>query len=1059
MFLTRISVSQPVFATMVMLALVVLGYFSYQRMPVEQFPNIDFPVVVVQTVYPGAAPETVENDVTRPIEEVVNTVTGLDTLNSRSYPGVSVVIIQFDLEMNSSTAAQEVRDKVATIAARLPEDAGDPQISRFDPMSMPIMSVIVSSETLPLRELTAYADETIVDRLSIIPGVGSATVIGGVKRQINILVDEERLRALGVGIADVTNALSDENRDIPAGEITVGVNQRNVVVEGRIDDPNDFRTLVVARRGGEPVYLWQVATIVDGEADTESRALLNGTPAVAIDIIKIPGSNTIEVADGIHGAIATLQAELPGDVKLNVIRDGSVAIRNSVEDVQTTLVEGGFLAVLIVFLFLNSWRSTVITGLTLPVSVIGTFTVLNFLGFTLNMMTLMALSLAIGILIDDAIVVRENITRHLRMGKTHRQAALEGTKEIGLAVLATSLSIVAVFLPVAFMGGIIGRFFLQFGVTVAVAVLLSLFVSFTLDPMLSSVWYDPASGPNPKRGPIGKLVNLFDRGFEAIGRGYGRVVKWVLRHRFITLLGAFAIFVASVMLTPLVGAEFVPQTDEGEFNLELTTPVGSSSDYTTAKVRQVENALREFPEVEAVYTTINAGNSQGTNRANVYVKMVPKDDRERSPIELTEPIRQRLASIAGVESSFALPGVGGSQKPIQINVLGTDVAVLGRISDELVAKLSAVPGAVDVDSSLAETRPILGVRVDRDRASDLGISMQQIANALRPMLSGDAATTWKSAAGETYDVVVRLPEEQRVDMEALAGLPLIAARADGGQSTIRLDQVAEIVTSASAAEITRQDLSRQLQVSANVAGGVPVAEVSTAVFGIVAGMELPPGYRFAFGGDTEAMAESMGYAAQALIMAVLFIYFVIASQFGSFLQPIAIMISMPMALIGVIAGLYVGGSTLNMMSAIGFIMLMGLVTKNAILLVDFANRRRKEGVPLKEALAEAGVIRFRPIIMTTTAMIFGMMPLALGLGQGGEFRGPMAHAVIGGLLSSTFLTLLVVPVMISYLDSLGRRVRKLFPKAPVDHAPESALPEPERVVAYPTRPAYPEAAE
>ncbi len=1059
MFLTRISVGHPVFATMIMLAIAVLGYFSYQRTPVELFPNIDFPVVVVQTDYTGATPEAVESDITRPIENVVNTVSGLDKLGSRSYPGISVVIAQFNLDVDSATAAQDVRDKLATIEADLPDAAGKPQVMRFDPSAIPIMSVIVSSDGLPLRDLTTVADQLIVDRLTVVPGVGSATLVGGVKRQINIFADNDAMQSLGVGVNDIISALQNENRNIPAGSVTVGVSERDIEVEGVIEDPQEFRKLVVARRGGQPVYLWQVASIVDGQADETSRAIFNGAQSVAIDIVKIPGANTITVADGIDKTLDELRRELPSTITLNVVRDGSIPVRNSVDDVQTTLIEGGVLAVLIVFLFLNSWRSTVITGLTLPVSVIGTFSAVYFLGFTLNMLTLMALSLAIGILIDDAIVVRENITRHLHMGKSHRRAALEGTKEIGLAVLATSLSIVAVFLPVAFMGGIIGRFFLQFGVTIAVAVMISLFVSFTLDPMLSSVWYDPAAQPNAKRSIIGRTVGLFDKGFERIARLYTRLIRWALGHRLLTLAAVLVLFVGSVMMVPRIGAEFAPQQDQGEFQLDMSTPVGSATDYTIAKVRQVETVLHAVPEVQDVYTQVNGGQSRGTNRASIYVKLVPHEARERSANDVAVEVREKLTRIAGIKVSLSQPGIAGSEAPIQVNVLGDNIDTLKTISDDLADKLRAIRGTADVDTTLQERRPILGIRIDRDLASDLGVGMQQVAAALRPMLSGDTATSWTSPQGENYDVVVRLPEGQRADLAAVAALPLTVLGADGTPKTIRLDQIATITNSVGASEVLRQDMTRQVQVTANTTGR-PIGEITQELQTVINGMHLPAGYRVNFGGDAEAMAESLGYAGSALIMAVLFIYFVLASQFGSFLQPLAIMVSLPLSLVGVLIGLLVTGSTLNMMSAIGFILLMGLVTKNAILLVDNANQHVREGMPLREALVLAGQTRFRPIIMTTLAMIFGMLPLALGLGEGGEFRAPMAHAVIGGLISSTLLTLVVVPVIVTYLDRLGHFLRNLFPKAPHDED-EADAPATDVVAIPPRTPpvAYPEAAE
>lgn len=1043
MFLTRISVNNPVFATMMMLALAVVGLFGYTRMSVDQLPDVDFPIVVVATQYPGASPETVESDVTKPVENVVNTVSGLDTLTSTSYQGRSVVIANFDLDTDPATALQDVRDKVSALQAGFRDEVGTPYISRFDPDSQPIMSVALRSDRLDLRQLTSLADNVVVKRLEVVPGVGQASLVGGVARQINILIDPAQMQALGIGIDEIMSAIRKENQDLPAGSIVSALSERIVQVEGRISDPQQFLDIIVARRGGQPVYLSQVASVEDGEAELESRALYDGEPALAIDIVKIQGANTIQVADDVKAAVAEMSAGAVGSqADLSILRDGSTPIRNSVADVQATLIEGAALAVAIVFLFLNSWRSTVITGLTLPVSVIGTFTVIYALGFTLNTMTLMALSLSIGILIDDAIVVRENITRHLLMGKSHFAAAMEGTKEIGLAVLATTLSIVAVFLPVAFMGGIIGKFFFEFGVTVSVAVLLSLFVSFTLDPMLSSVWYDPDSQPNAKRGFIGRGIAAFDRGFEHLADGYRHVIRWCLKWRFVTSAAAIAIFVGSLTLFPLIGAEFVPASDTGEFQLSVTTPVGSSLEYTTVKARQVVAALEEYPEVDSTYTTVNAGGATGKNKASISVKMTPIEERTRDPQDMAALLRERLKSIPGVTAWVGTAGIGGgAQKPIQISVLGDDMSVLKTQADEVVTALSEIPGAIDIESSLEEARPILAVRIRRQAASDLGVDLTQIADTLRPLVGGDDVTTWTAPDGNTYDVLVRLPENERTDVDALRNLMIAVPGQDGSRSMVRLDQIADVTNSEAASEIRRKDLSREVLISAN-SDGRPVGEITTPLMDQMAATPMPAGYRISFGGDAKSMEESLGYAVSAMGLAVIFIYFVLASQFGSFLQPLAIMMSLPLSLIGVFAGLLVTGSTLNIFSAIGFIMLMGLVVKNAILLVDYANQRVREGLDLNEALIDAGAVRLRPIVMTTLAMIFGMLPLALGTGEGGAQRAPMAHAVIGGLISSTLLTLVVVPVILTYLDQLGRFVSRFTPEAPDDLHHESGRPQP-----------------
>lgn len=1032
MFLTRISVTHPVFATMMMVALLVMGAFSLQRLGLDQYPNVDVPVVVVVTSYPGATPETVETEVTRPVEDALNAIGGLDEVTSTSYEGRSVVVAKFKLEVQSSAAAQEVRDKIAAIEANFPEDAKKPVISRFDPAAEPVLSVAISSTSLDVPALTTLADQKVVRQLTTVAGVGQATLVGARKRQIDVMIDETRMRALGIGINEVVNALRAGNSNSPAGSVVDPLSERTIQVQGRIEEPQALLDMVVARRGGAAVELRDVARLSEGAADAESRALYNGQTALAIDIVKVQGANTVEVATDVRKRLDALNAELaPQNVQLRIVTDSSIPIRESVSQVQTTLIEGAALAVAIVFLFLNSWRSTAITGLTLPIAIIGTLAVIDFLGFTLNTLSLLALTLSIGILVDDAIVVRENITRHLHMGKSHLRAALDGTNEIGLAVIATTATIVAVFLPVAFMDGIVGRFFYEFGVTVSAAVLISLFVAFTLDPMLSSVWYDPDAQPDAKRGPIGRLIARFDRGFEWMAGQYRRAIGWTLRHRLVTLLVTSGIFIGSLFMVPLVGTEFVPNADEGRFQVNITAPVGSSLDYTTTKVRQVEKALREFPEVEMLYSTINTGGAAGKHRAAILVGLAPLDMRSRTPLSLAEPVRKRLSAIPGIEVTILQNGLGGGESPVQLSILGDDPAVLEKIAAGLVEDMKKIPGLVDVTSSAKDVTSVLSVRLKPAAASDLGIARSDLATALSPLIGGEDVSKWTDTDGNTYDIVIRLPAERRSDLASLGELMIATGRtaANGAPLMVRLDQVADIGIMPAPAEIRRIDNRREILVSANIAGRT-LGDVTETLQGLTAGLDLPNGYRIRFGGDAETMQETVGHMVTALSMAVIFIYIVLASQFGSFLQPLAIMASLPLSLVGVLIGLMIAGSTINMFSLIGFIMLMGLVTKNGILLVDFANRERRRGLSLNEALENAGVIRFRPIIMTTLAMIFGMIPLGLAVGGGGAQRAPMAHAVVGGLISSTLLTLIVVPTILSYLDSIIRRFARLLPKGP-----------------------------
>ena len=1033
MWFTRVSIDNPLFATMMMAALLVLGVFSYSRLPIEQFPDVSFPVVVIETEYPGASPENVEEEVTRKIEEGVNTVSGIKTLSSRSYESRSVVIVEFDLTVEPRLAAQDVREKVALIRPQFRDEIKEPRVSRFNPDDFPIVSVAVVSGSKGLRDLTTLADQVVKKRLENVAGVGQATLVGGVKREIKVFLNLESLEAQRIGADQVIQALRTENQELPAGAITSASQERIVQIKARLATPQDFRNLIVARRGGKAVTLGQIAEIEDGQQEEESVALINGRRALSIDVVKAQGENTIAVVDGIRRAVRDMQGGLlPPDVSLDIVRDASTGIRNSVRDVRSTLLEGAALTIAIVFLFLASWRSTVITGLTLPIALIGTFLFVYALGFTLNVLTLMALSLSVGLLIDDAIVVRENIVRHVALGKGHREAAVEGTREIGLAVLATTFSIVAVFLPVGFMGGIIGRFFHQFGLTVVAAVLISMFVSFTLDPMLSSIWHDPQAEGHFGRGPLGRLLAWFHRLMERLSQGYGRLLAWSLAHRKTVLAIAAASFLASFPLMKFLGSEFVPEPDLSELQVQFKTPVGSSLELTQSKAAQAEAALREFAEVRYTYATVNTGTVQGKNRVNIFVQLVPRKERVRSQSAMTRPMRERLARIAGIE----LTQIGAyksvsSGKPLQVSILGQDRAVLADLAQQVMAALRGVGGAVDIESSDEAAKPQLGIEVKRELASDLGVGVSQVAGTLRPLLAGQAVGNWRAPDDQFYDVQVRLARADRARAADLERVQLASAQADanGNPKMVALREIASIREATGAQQINRKEQLREVLVSANVFNR-PAGDAATELKAKLAGISLPPGYRFSMGGSSKDIEETLVYASQALALAVIFIYLILASQFGSFTQPLAIMTSLPLSLIGVVLALLAARSTLNIFSVIGFIMLMGLVTKNAILLIDFVNHSRREGLERSAAVLRAGVVRLRPILMTTLAMIFGMLPLASGLGEGGEQRAPMGQAVIGGVITSGFLTLIVVPVIYTYLDDFAAWMKRFGKIAP-----------------------------
>ena len=1027
MWFTRVSIANPVFATMMMAALLVLGLFSYQRLSVELFPDINFPVVVVQTEYPGASPENVEEEVTRKIEEVVNSVSGIKTLMSRSYEGLSVIIVEFKLSVEPKTAAQDVREKIAVVRPTFRAEIREPRITRFNPDDFPIISVAVTSPSRELRELTTLADQIVKKRIETVAGVGQATIVGGIKREIRVTLRPEDMISHRVGADQVIQALRSENQETPAGSLIDPGGERVVQIRGRMLDPAEFRNLIVSRRGGKPVLLGQIADVADGQQEEETAALINGVRALSIDVIKAQSENTIAVVDGVREAVTIAQALLPSDVRLEIVRDYSTGIRNSVADVKSTLIHGALLTIGIVFLFLASWRSTVITGLTLPIALIGTFLFVYFWGFTLNLLTLMALSLSVGLLIDDAIVVRENIVRHVAMGKDHRSASIEATAEIGLAVMATTLSIVAVFLPIGFMGGIIGRFFHQFGLTVVAAVLISMFVSFTLDPMLSSIWHDPQAEGKFSNGPIGRLLAWCHGLMERLSAGYERVLGWSLTHRKTVLVIALVSFLSAFPLLRFVGTEFVPDPDLSELQVQFATPVGSSIDLTQEKTRQVDAVLREFPEVRHTYATINTGFGQGKNNANIFVQLIPRKQRDRGQGELAQAMRARLAEVAGIE----LNQVGvfkpvSSGKPLQVSILGQDREVLDQISRQVMQIMRETPGAVDVDSSNKSEKPQIIVELKREFASELGIGLGNLTATARPLLAGQVVGNWRSPDNQYHDVVLRSSRADRAQISDVARLPLTSSQLDndGAPRLVLLRDVASLHEGYGAQQINRREQEREILVTANVFGA-STGELSESIRSRVAQIALPTGYRFSMGGSSKDIEETFFFAVQALALGVIFIYLILASQFGSFLQPVAIMISLPMSLIGVVLALLVARSTLNIFSIIGFIMLMGLVTKNAILLVDFINHSRKQGRPRFQAVLEAGRVRLRPILMTTFAMVFGMIPLALGLGEGGEQRSPMGQAVIGGVITSGLLTLIVVPVIYTYLDDVAQATVKL----------------------------------
>ena len=1063
MWITRVSIQNPVFAVMVMVALCVLGLFSYSKLGVEQMPDISFPGAWMEVHYPGASPEAVEREVMKPIEEALNSIAGVKRIMSRSQEGRGTLSVEFGLDADMSRAMQEVRDRVAAVQAGFPREVRAPNISRFNnDNSEPVVNVALLSKTRSARELSILGELNVGKRLQRVEGVARVDISGLVTRGVRIDLDPVRLRTYGVTPAEIATALREANADQPVGLLNDRTQDTLLRVEGRVRDPKQFERMVVARRNGLALTLGDLGELVEREKEADSTARINGQPAINFNIFKQQDANIVVTGDAVKKALDEIRKTLPPDVELTVIYAASDWVKGSLNGLKHTLIEGALLTVAIVFLFLHSWRSTIITGLTLPIAVISSFIAVYMLGFTLNFMTMMALSLCIGLLIDDAIVVRENIVRHIALGKDHYTASREGTDEIGLAVMATTFALCAVFVPVAFMGGIIGKFFYPFGITVVVAVLVSLFVSFTLDPMLSSVWHDPPAERMKKLPVLGALVRATDRVMDVLHAVYERVIRWAfsgrryrmfyppllayghgfagdgtrdkasrrrLRWATITPRGVVmavgvASFVGALGLAPLVGSEFVPETDQGFTRLALRMPVGSSLERTDAKVRQIEEIVLAFPEVRAVSTFV--GGAGQRNQASLNIALKDKKERSRSQKQVEDAMREAIAKIPGTDASV------GFNRPVYVAILGNDPEGLARVATDFAEKVKKIKGIVDVELSVKPGLPAYAVRLKPDAVRELGLTAPQLASSLRAYVNGDTATYWTTPDGTQVDVVLRLNESQRERIEQLRGLPVAFAK-DG--TPISLDSVATIESVFNPEVIRRQNLQRREAVFAGVKDR-SVGEVGDDVQKLIKETVLPPGYSFDVGGQLQQQAEAFSGLLAAMALAVIFIYIVLASQFGSFVQPIAIMASLPLALIGVMLALLFWRSTLNVFSMIGLVMLMGLVTKNAILLVDFANQARKAGATVAEALLQAGMIRMRPIVMTTMAMVFGMLPLALAFNDGGEIQAPMGRAIIGGVITSTILTLVVVPVLYSYLV----RDRKPKPAAQKSVAGGGAIP-------------------
>ncbi len=1031
MFLSDLSIKRPVLTTCVMLALVVLGLFSIKGLGIDQFPKIDFPIVTVSVPYPGASPDAVEQDVVKKVEEALNPLEKVREISSTSQDSLGVVVVEFQLERDVDKALEDVRSKLGQIRQNLPDTIKEPIVQKMDPAQMPVMSLVLrpseGHKDMTDREITRIGDEFLKRRLENIPGVGSVTLVGESKREIRVQVDPGKLEALGVTLQQVMGSLGNDTRAIPSGNLLQGPREIAVRVDAKARQVKDFESVIVGNQKGRPIELREVATVIDGVKEQRSLARLNGQNAVALDIQRQVGGNTVAMADAVKAALKAMTPDLDKQgVQVLLAKDNSRFINDAVEDVEMSIILGGILTIIIVFYFLKSWRSTLITSLTLPVSVIGSFIIMKALDFTLNTMTLMGLSLAIGILIDDAIVVRENITRHAEMGKDHITAAREGTAEIGPAVIATTLSLLAVFVPVAFMGGIVGRFFFPFAIVVAFAVAISLFVSFTLDPMLSAVWPDPEhvkgyqESHHGHRHFIMKSVEWFNDHLDNWEKGYRSAINWSLEHRKTVLGIGFASFVAAIMLIGLLGSDFMSDYDRGDLQVAFKTEPGASLEATRQKVEAIERIVRDTPETELTYTTIGTGLLGSINEGKIYVKL--KDKRKRDHVAIRRDMRDRLAVLAGVEIGLGPVADFGDEKPFMVAVMSPDRKAVEQAEPQVKALFQRITGAVDITSSRDQGKPELRLTVDRKQASDLGVGAMTVAGMVRPLVDGVDVAKFEETSGEQYDVRVRLSDENRSKADTLAGMMITSTKKDkaGNFMQVKVGNVARFEETVAPAKLQRRGLQAQLMLSANKEGKTlqeVVGELGKGINEMKKAGTLPEGVKIDFIGQARNNKETGGYMATALLLALSFIYFVLASQFESFKLPITIMVSLPLSMVGMVVMLLVTGDPMSMMTQIGLIMLMGLVTKNAILLVDRALQlMREENMPRKEAIIEAGMTRLRPILMTSFAMVGGMLPLFLALGAGAEMRAPMARAVVGGIITSTLLTLIVIPVFFDLLD-------------------------------------------
>lgn len=1019
MFLSDFSIKRPTATIVLIIAMMAMGLLAMSKLRVNQNPDVEVPGLFVNIPYPGASPDTVEREIINRVEKSLQSVPGVEEVYSYANEGSAGIEMRFSFKKNMIEATDEVRNVISAVRYKLPTEMREPIIRRFDPSAQPIINLALSSSSQSHAEISRLAEDTLATRLRGIPGVATVNVNGALRRELSVLLRAEKLREFNVSAGEVVAALRTQNTNAPVGKIRGDLEEESIRLVGRIESPDEFQNIVVKRRGEQIVRLGQVATIEDGFADVNGMSIRSGKPNVGIHVTRSREASTVSVAKSVVKVVDEINKELEKDhpgTKLEVTRDGGKDAQNSLNNVIESLVFGAVLTIFVVYAFLNSWRSTLITALSLPTSVIAAFIAVWLCGFTLNFMTLLGLSLAIGVLIDDAIVVRENIVRHMQNGSDRRTAALEGTAEIGLAVAATTFSIIAVFIPVAFMPGISGEWFRPFALTVTCSVLVSLFISFTLDPMLSAYWGDPADHHTaPKKG-LSKALARFNDWFDSQSDRYAKVVAWALHHRrWMGVITVMSLVGALVLQGMFGGTSFLPTADSGNLMIEVRTPASSSLEYARLKMERAASLARTIAEVKDTNSNINPAGGR------IYVDIGKKNSRKRSAKEIAVELREKMKQLVGAEYVVLDDLNNGARKPIQIEFTGPDSRKLIEMTSAFMEQLHKVPGAVDIGLSEQDPKKELKIEMNRGLANSMGISVNDAAQALRVAFAGIEVGDWVDPTGETRDVSVRLHPADRVSKENIERLPIAVS---GSNEMIPLDQIATISMGKGPSSIEHANGKRTITVSANAQGRAS-GEVTKDAMALAKSFNYPPGYGLSLAGAGQDQNEVFSEMLIALISGIGLMYLILVMQFGSFTAPLAVMLSLPLSLIGVVIALMVTGSTINLMSFIGIIMLMGLVAKNAILLLDAARKKEAEGLSREDALMHAGRVRLRPILMTTFALIAGMVPVALGLGEGGEFYRPLAIAIIGGTITSTILTLLVVP---SFYDSIEIARDRMFAK-------------------------------